>query len=208
MWINVKDDYGATGDGVTDDTAAIQAALDAVVTPIFELGYNHNVIYFPPGTYRITDTLVLTHGDGVRLVGVGNVGGSPAYVKDYGKRLTGAIIFWDGPPGGTLLTIKGSNTGSIENITFVGATPQKYQFSISNTAGDPGAQFLRFKSSTFANATEIYINMTNFFGVIGVWNGYAGEMDTNGSENRSTTTATSRMTAAIVHARPWWPVSR
>lgn len=33
--------YGATGDGVTDDTAAIQAAIDA-----------GNYIYFPPGVYR------------------------------------------------------------------------------------------------------------------------------------------------------------
>ncbi|HRK30890.1 MAG TPA: hypothetical protein PLD59_07400 [Tepidisphaeraceae bacterium] len=102
---------------------------------------------------------------GVRIVGAGNVASSPDYLKDYGKRLTGAILFWDGPPGGTLLQIKGSNTGSIENMTFVGATPQKYQFSISNSATDPGARFLRFKSSTFANVSEIYISVENFFGV-------------------------------------------
>ncbi len=41
--------YGAVGDGQTDDTAAFQAALDAMP--------RHALIYVPNGTYRITDTL-------------------------------------------------------------------------------------------------------------------------------------------------------
>jgi hypothetical protein len=43
--VNVKD-FGAVGDGVADDTAAIQAALNA-----------SNAIYIPAGTYRTTNTL-------------------------------------------------------------------------------------------------------------------------------------------------------
>ena len=46
--INVKD-YGAVGDGVTDDTAAIQSALTGVSRRIF----------FPDGTYKATSTLTL-----------------------------------------------------------------------------------------------------------------------------------------------------
>lgn len=50
--VSVKD-YGALGDGVSDDTAAIQAAITAVVTT------QGGRLFFPRGTYRITDKLVI-----------------------------------------------------------------------------------------------------------------------------------------------------
>ena len=43
--VNVLD-YGAIGDGVADDTAAIQAALAT-----------GNSIYFPKGTYNVSDQI-------------------------------------------------------------------------------------------------------------------------------------------------------
>ncbi|HEU5158143.1 MAG TPA: glycosyl hydrolase family 28-related protein [Streptosporangiaceae bacterium] len=45
--------YGAAGDGITDDTAAIQAAIDAAVAA------GGGVIYFPPGTYEISEAIAL-----------------------------------------------------------------------------------------------------------------------------------------------------
>lgn len=56
--VSVKD-FGAVGDGVTDDTAAIQAAVDA-----------HPNVYIPQGTYIIADPGIF-HVDGMRLFGDG-----------------------------------------------------------------------------------------------------------------------------------------
>ena len=44
--VSVKD-FGAKGDGTTDDTAAIQAALNT----------GNSTIYFPSGTYLISSTI-------------------------------------------------------------------------------------------------------------------------------------------------------
>ena len=59
-FISVKD-FGAAGDGVTDDTAAIQAACNAAA---------EGTLYFPAGTYRVTGTINLT-GLRLRMRGAG-----------------------------------------------------------------------------------------------------------------------------------------
>jgi hypothetical protein len=85
-WINVRT-HGtppAAGDGRADDTAAIQAALDRKGDGI--------TVYLPPGTYRITKTLVFQGPrDGCLVVGHG---------RD-------TRIVWDGPEGGRMFWSNG-----------------------------------------------------------------------------------------------------
>ncbi|MGH7206833.1 MAG: glycosyl hydrolase family 28-related protein [Nitrospiraceae bacterium] len=61
---NVKA-FGATGDGTTDDTAAIQEALNISTLS------NPVAVYLPPGTYKITNELVMPFSPGMKLFGAG-----------------------------------------------------------------------------------------------------------------------------------------
>ncbi len=52
-WKNVKTDYGAVGDGITDDTAAFQRAFTTLLNQ-----YNSRVsVYVPSGTYLVSDRI-------------------------------------------------------------------------------------------------------------------------------------------------------
>ena len=78
-WVNVKD-FGAKGDGVTDDTQAIQDAID-----------NSKTIYLPPGTYKIKN-LKLTNTTLEKTV-IGNNANLRIFGDfDYGLRISGNNI--------------------------------------------------------------------------------------------------------------------
>lgn len=65
-WISIVA-HGAVGDGVTDDTAAIQAALDAAAATVPAGG-----VYLPPGrTYKVSDQLVASGLRGGVISGYG-----------------------------------------------------------------------------------------------------------------------------------------
>jgi Pectate lyase superfamily protein/Collagen triple helix repeat (20 copies) len=94
--------YGAVGDGITDDTNAIQSAID-----------NETNIYVPVGNYRITSTLVIgTTKDGFAMIGQGNGNGISAPV------ISGFL--WDGPSGGTMMQDFSNANVELANFTLIG----------------------------------------------------------------------------------------
>ncbi len=60
IYTNVKN-FGATGDGVTDDVKAIQAAIDAAADDA-----DTRVVWFPPGTYLVKGNIVVKDGTVLR----------------------------------------------------------------------------------------------------------------------------------------------
>ena len=66
QYVSVKD-FGAVGDGVTDDTAEIQAAISAAAT-------TGKTLFFPAGTYLVTTLALPQQGSGIELLGESNCG--------------------------------------------------------------------------------------------------------------------------------------
>jgi hypothetical protein len=79
---NVKD-YGAKGDGVTDDTAAIQAAITAAQSAAGITVGPGKQVYFPGGKYIVSATLTVQH-DNVCLEGDGCSHSILQRTTDYG----------------------------------------------------------------------------------------------------------------------------
>ena len=82
--ISVKD-YGAVGDGSTDDTSAIQSALNS----------NHKAIYFPTGDYVISSALTSSL-NGRKIYGEGTITTNATVLANQGVvSLEKAFVFTD-----------------------------------------------------------------------------------------------------------------
>jgi hypothetical protein len=104
-WKNVKTDFGAVGDGKTDDTAALKAGLEALSIHGKGKPGDPYVLYLPAGTYRITAPLVWENRLGVALLG-----------EDPAK----TIVRYDGPAGQAILTCHGVSYSKFGRITWDG----------------------------------------------------------------------------------------
>jgi hypothetical protein len=68
--INVRD-FGATGNGTTDDTNAIKAAISAFQAAAQASPATAPQLYFPPGNYLVNDMLVVANVKGAVIAGAG-----------------------------------------------------------------------------------------------------------------------------------------
>ncbi len=99
-WLNAKTAFGAKGNGVTDDTAALQAAFDAAAK-----GTVNSTLYLPAGTYLITRTLTMNNHIHVSIVGAD-------------PKTT--IIKWGGAAHGTMMQVNGTAYSKFDRIAWNG----------------------------------------------------------------------------------------
>ena len=96
-------DYGAIGDGITNDTVALQKAIDATV--------NGGSLYFPGG-YKFLVRNLSAAGE-VHWIGPGG-----SWLSD--RDVHGAVIVQGDQADGDLLTLKNAANSSISGLAFDG----------------------------------------------------------------------------------------
>lgn len=124
--------FGAVGDGATDDTAAINAAIGAATAS----GVG-GIIYFPPGVYRVTRPVT-----GIGSIQLSNVhdlvfmgDGFASQIAMIGSSLLGDWYMFRIRNGTS--RIKFINLSFDSNITEKDPAEQNHFFNISGVAGDP-----------------------------------------------------------------------
>jgi len=140
---NVKA-YGAIGNGSTDDTSAIQSAINAATI-------TGGVVYFPNGTYRITSSLTYTSPANadpyarVHFLGDG-INASSIYQTTAGATALSLACNTGNPSATPPILVNPNVYTMVENLTFVGSGGDNSRgISIS------GGAFFHFKSCFFTN---------------------------------------------------------
>lgn len=157
VYFNVKD-YGALGNGVADDTTAINAALAACVAA------GGGRVYFPKGRYLVSSTIAITTSN-VYLVGDGMYLSTIYRTGDYGNTVTFTGNSGTGAPLSNLGVIdigfeSGGLTTSGSHIVFDGATRVQCSgiFMLQGFIG------MTCKALTAAHISDWYLVFTNNFG--------------------------------------------
>ncbi|HEY3927194.1 MAG TPA: glycosyl hydrolase family 28-related protein [Candidatus Koribacter sp.] len=160
--------FGAKWDGVTDDTAAIQAAIASVAG-------TGNCVYLPPGTGKITRALTIAASN-TCIEGSGEFlePATPGSYPAKGSRLlttstTADVIYIQAPSGGALYNVALRNFGVTGSQSAGGTTG--HGIDIDATVGTIWNMELRNLAVNFAAQDAIH---------------FAGEMTTTGSGNQGT----------------------
>ncbi len=205
-------DFGATGNGRDDDTASIQAAINYQ-----RGGQAHKkpaVVYLPPGTYRVSNTLVLWQGtylfgerdDPPVLVLPAH---TPGFQQaDRPKPLLATATGYAIPPGSLAWDLSADVQGS-DNNNFGNSIRH---VNLRLEPGNPGAMGIRWQPAQMSAIRHVRIDagdaavgiftdgvtydLTVVGGKVGVqWN-YPGGVATGWR--------LSGQTVAAVHLDNWW----
>lgn len=161
-YINIKTAYGAKGDGITDDTAAI---LRAIRENIEE---RDHVIYFPDGVYLVSDTLIWKN----------SMGQWRAYLAFQGQSQAGTIIKlkdnatgYSDPANPRAVIYTASNQTS--SNTSNGQGDEAYRNNIQNLtvdtgSGNPGAIGIDYLANNQGRIDSVEIRSGDGRGRIGL----------------------------------------
>jgi hypothetical protein len=183
-WVDVTT-YGATGDGTTDDTTAIQAAIDAAPAG--------SVVYFPDGTYKSDNIDIPTTGitlQGSRWrkgstlqqntsAGSGFITTDTSSGEQKGWGLKDLQIFGDGTSG-HVIEMKECKGAEMDHVYIAGPSADYACLRVHNDSRSNVFKSVRVENSdSVGSATMFWIGdyadsdpltTNNFFYECGSWN--------------------------------------
>lgn len=113
--------FGAKGDGSTDDTSAIQKAINTLNK------FKFSSLYFDSGVYILTKPVIINGT--VSLIGQGSI----KQIKPGGAEISTSTIFrWKGAPNSKMITVDNVSGLSIQGICFDTFTTNQDQIQIKN----------------------------------------------------------------------------
>jgi hypothetical protein len=166
-YVNVKVDFGATGNGTTDDRAAIQAAVDSGAT----------MVYVPPGAYRLVGAVNLRPGQTM----FGDDPLTTYFMPATSGQTCLQYFIGAGPP----LTVNGFTITGLG--FFMASTTLAYGLAIRGLDGTRRASIVKVNNCYFANGAcgtffEFCVNLEInrcFFNVCatGIWLDTCADVD-------------------------------
>lgn len=135
--------WGAVGDGKTDDSEAIQAAMDAVAGD-HPYGYGSGVVHLSAGIYRTSSTLILQNG-----------------VTFRGDSQASSILFYDGPEQAIVVA---GLAATVKDLHVTGLSPFTEAWNRSIRVGFGRAEagiLIRSVDTKIQNCTITYFNRTD-----------------------------------------------
>jgi hypothetical protein len=142
-FISVKD-FGATGDGVTDDTAAISLAITS-----------NRTVHFPAGTYLISSRIYKSALSNVRLIGDGT--GATTIICDPSANFTNSPLAFQSCTNVWIegITFDQQDNASLSAVRSVIIASQTNYFTFINNA------IKRWTYGGVAIESSLYFNISN-----------------------------------------------
>lgn len=216
--------FGAVGDGATDDLTALTNAINYV------LANTEVELRFLAKTYAISSALPNINVNGVRLIGFG-----PSYGHDVGTLAQGTVIVKIGASSGTMLTIAPTEGASgqcltgiaLKGITFncaskaaKGVVLKSIRYSDIDIAvfNATNTGFELNVATTLGEATSLLFNTIKFVGrqvdgsgASGVAMKLRGDANGNPCFNNIMADVVHYTSSGIIHENSdnnWWPECR
>jgi Pectate lyase superfamily protein len=200
-WFNVKDDFGAYGDGSHDDTSAIQDAINAAYRALVEPGasrYLCGIIFFPPGRYVLSSALYIgvpeaTDGGGLVFMGSGVQSESAQQGTILQGKFSGDLIIVNVTGGGGGVTLRDLHIDRGSGTLSSGATFNwlaGINGCLTNVSTEGDYDVLQISQPETSTVTQLYVygndfrNVSNrLFHCVGgcrnvhIWDNYVGGTD-------------------------------